>query len=341
MRFNSYAIGFSNALPVQTVLDACQLVEEAGCPEVWLAEVPYYRSGIALATNVALRTKRIRIALGVISPFTEHPAYVAMEAATLQEISNNRLILGVGPRDIEGRDRRELVPAFKESITIIRDLLEAKPVSNTKAFKFASRGEVLKAEGGVRLFFKPQSKPPIYAGVVGAKMLEVAGQVADGVLLGAIVSPGYVKFAREVLLSSMSKAGRNAQDFTIASYIFTALSEDRDSARRFGKKLIAQYAYFVEPIVFKAAGISDEDFNRLRSTVRREGPEKGEAYVTDQMLDEMTLTGTLKDIEPCLQKYLEAGLQVPVPFFYLTEHFGSYGVEVVEEVCRVMAKMSC
>jgi 5,10-methylenetetrahydromethanopterin reductase len=340
MQFNSYAVGFSNALPVQTVLDACQLAEAAGCPEVWLAEVPYYRSGIALATNVALKTKRIRIALGVISPFTEHPVYVAMEAATLQEISNNRLILGVGPRDIEGRDRRELVPAFKESIIVIRDLLEAKPVSNTKAFKFASQGEVLKAEGGVKLFFKPSSKTPIYAGVVGAKMLEVAGQVADGVLLGAIISPGYVKFARNVLLNSMSKAGRKPEDFTIASYIFTALSEDRDSARSLGRKLIAQYAYFVEPITFKAAGISDEDFNRLRSTVRREGPEKGETYVTDQMLDQMMLSGTLKDVEPCLKRYLEAGLQVPVPFFYLTEHFGTYGVGVVKEVCKMVARMS-
>jgi len=340
MLFSSYGVGFSNALPIRMVINACQLADEAGCPTAWLAEVPYYRSCVVLATSVALETERIKIGLGVISPFTEHPAYVAMEAATLQEVSQNRLILGVGPRDIEGRKRGELVPAFKESIIIIRNLLNDIPVSNTKSFRFASRGEVLKAEGGVKLFFSSASRIPIYAGAVGPKMLEVAGQVADGVLLGALVSPGYVKFARRTILKSISDAGREAEDFTIASYIFTALSTDRESARRMGRKLIAQYAYFVEPIIFKAAGISNSDFDKLRSTVRREGPAKGEEYVTDQMLDEMMLTGTLNDVEPSLKRYLEAGLQVPVPFFYLPEHFGTYGVNVVKEVCRIMARMS-
>src|SRR5260370_30067320 len=96
MRHCTYGIVFSGHFPLQRALAGAVLAERLGFDSCWLGEDYFYHGAIAMAAAVAERTQRLTIGLGVLSPLPRHPALTAMEVATLDEVAEGRLILGIG-----------------------------------------------------------------------------------------------------------------------------------------------------------------------------------------------------------------------------------------------------
>lgn len=186
-------------VPVHAV-EWARAAERAGFGSVWIVEDYYHPGAFALAGAVAAATDRIAVGLGVVNPYTRHPALLAMEVAALAGVAPERIVLGLGTSNrnwIEGEMRipfKTPLQALRECVEIVRRLLAGE--------RLGFHGECFDLEN-VRLTWAPAARGvPILLGVKGPKALRLAGEIADGVHGAVLTSPNHVRrihaTAREV-----------------------------------------------------------------------------------------------------------------------------------------------
>ena len=194
------------------ITELAQLAEDLGFDRVWIIETND-RDAFAVATEMALATKRITIGTNIVSVFTRTPTLLAMGAFTLDEISNGRFILGIGPggteivRDGHGVPFGKPLTRVKESIEVIRALLPGDRVTY--------EGTQFTITGGFRLRAGARDPNlPIYISALNPKMLELAGHSADGVILSHAPVEA-VSAIRERVAGGAGRASRDPRDVEI------------------------------------------------------------------------------------------------------------------------------
>ena len=312
-KVREFGVGFENLHTREFVAHA-RRAEELGFGTVWVPEDPFYRGAFALGSAVACGTSKIRIGLGVVNPYTRHPALTAMEFAALDEAADGRAILGIGAGLKDWIEGRLKIPytrptiAMRESIEIIRRFLRGEEVTYT--------GRVFQTEK-IKMSFKPvRAEIPIYLGVIGPKNCELTGEAADGLLLSVMSSPAYVKFATEHLRRGLEKSGRDARDFPVGAYLLSSISEDERAARDRLRPLVAFFISLMAPQpttpIFAAAGLPADTIRAFgESFARGKVPVD---MVTDEMLDTFTLAGSPTRCRENLARLIEAGMNAPVFF---------------------------
>ena len=218
------------------LLGLASLAEEKGYESIWLPE----GVGDALVhiTAVATATSRIKLATGILPIFSRTPTLLAMSAGGLDPISQRRFILGLGvghQGSVEGGHgvpyRRPLA-RIRETVEIVRRLLGGERVTY--------KGRVFNLRDSVLGFTPPRPDLPIYLAALGPQMIEMAGEVANGVLLNW-ASPGYLRRAMEHLHLGAERAGRNPGDIDVACYLRTAVVDDPAQAQPALQQQIARY----------------------------------------------------------------------------------------------------
>lgn len=301
-------LALSNEVAVgETVALACR-AERLGFSEVWLPESGHGRGVFTVAASVAAATRRIRIGIGVVNPFWRHPSLIAMEAAALNEASDGRVILGLGAalwtlRALGEADERTARPltAMVEAIHIVRGMLHGEAGVD---------GEVFRVRQTARLDFAPHRPAiPVYVGAVNGRMLRAAGALADGVQLGAIVSPGYVRWCRQQIAEGAAAAGRHADEIDLASNVLVSVDRDARAARDAVRRVIGYYVHRVEPIVLSTSGADAREIDAVRRAVVQDGVDAGAQLVTDRMIDVFAAAGDADHVAERLHEYLRAGLR--------------------------------
>jgi 5,10-methylenetetrahydromethanopterin reductase len=312
-KVREFGVGFESPHAREFVAHA-KHAEELGFGTFWIPEDPFYRGAFTLGSAVACGTSKIKIGLGVVNPYMRHPSLTAMEFAALDEVSEGRAILGIGAglKDwIEGRLKipyTKPTVAMRETIEIIRRFFRGEELTY--------QGRVFQTER-IKLSFKPvRTEIPIHLGVLGPKNCELTGEVADGLLLSAMSSPAYVKFAIEHARRGLAKLGRGAHTFEVGAYILTSISEDERAARDRLRPLVAFFISLMAPQpntpIFAAAGLPAD-------TIRAFGASFAQGkvpvdMVTDQMLDTFTIAGSPGRCRENLARLIEAGVTAPVFF---------------------------
>ena len=312
-KVREFGVGFENLRTREFVAHA-KRAEELGFGTAWVPEDPFYRGAFALGSAVACGTSKIKIGLGVLNPYTRHPALTAMEFAALDEAADGRAILGIGAglKDwIEGRLKipyTRPTAAMRESIEIIRRFFRHEEVTYT--------GRIFQTEK-IKMSFKPvRAEIPIYLGVIGPKNCELTGEVADGLLLSVMSSPAYVKFAIEHVKRGLAKSGRDAREFPVGAYVLSSISEDERAARDRLRPLVAFFISLMAPQpntpIFAAAGLPADTIRAFgESFARGKVPVD---MVTDEMLDTFTIAGSPARCRDNLARLIEAGITAPVLF---------------------------
>ncbi|MSP51852.1 MAG: LLM class flavin-dependent oxidoreductase [Alphaproteobacteria bacterium] len=225
--FATVGVGFSSHHRIADLVDYAVIAEAEGYDSFWIGERYYARGMYTVATMVAQATKRLALGLGIVSPFTRHPALIAMETAALDEVAPGRVILGLGVAQIsaERQGLADTKPAIslKEAVAILRSMLAGE------ATQADGRFFTLRSPGAQLVGATPRPSLPIYLGAMGPKSLQLAGRVADGVVLGMFATPGFVRYARGEIEKGLVAAGRTWADFQLVSYVTFAV--DKDSAR--------------------------------------------------------------------------------------------------------------
>jgi 5,10-methylenetetrahydromethanopterin reductase len=286
---------------------ACR-AERLGFSEVWLPESGHGRGVFTVAASVAAATRRIKIGIGIVNPFWRHPSLIAMEAAALDEASHGRVMLGLGAalwtlRALGEADERTARPltAMLEAIRIVRGMLRGEPGVD---------GQVFRVRQTARLDFATERRAiPVYIGAVNARMLRAAGALADGVQLGAIVSPGYVRWCWQQIVEGAAAAGRQPADIDLASNVLLSVDRDARAARDAVRRVLAYYIHRVEPIVLSTSGADPREIERVRRAVVEDGVEAGAQLVSDAMIDVFAAAGDADHVAERLHEYLQAGLR--------------------------------
>ncbi len=315
-RFVGLGLSLSNEGPLRETLGIAQRADELGFDEVSLPESRQHRAVFSAAAATLATTNRIRVRIGIANPVTRHPAVLAMEAATLAEIAGpERLALGVGAAVWTMR-ALGYEPAGWQPYTNV--------VETVRALRQWLAGEALgftpvtfAADPSNRLDFTPVGPIRIDVGAVNARMMQAAGEVADGVQLGALVSPGYVRWSRERLAEGASRASRSVNELLVSSNVLCSVGVDRAEARRAVRQVLAYYLWRVEGVVVDTSGADPEQVAAVRAAVERDGAEAGATKVTEGLIDTFACAGTVDDVVGQLGAFADAGLDLPLAWHTL------------------------
>lgn len=289
-------------------LQQARFADEAGFGEVWVPEINHGRAAFTTAALIAAVTRRIDVAIGVVNPFWRHPSLIAMEAATLDEASGGRARLGLGAAIWSLRALGEADPrtergysAMAEAVRIVRALLHGEP---------GVIGSIFPVRPDARLDF-PLQRPnlPIYLGPVNRRMLRLSGALGDGVELGALMTPGYIRWAWDEICAGARSAGRDPAKLDLAAPLMVSIDEDRRIARDAVRQSLAYYLFRVEAVVTDRSAADPAEISHLRATVRDYGVDAGANLISDALIDEFAVAGDPDDVLRRLHQYAEAGLR--------------------------------
>ncbi|MGH2452122.1 MAG: LLM class flavin-dependent oxidoreductase [Candidatus Limnocylindria bacterium] len=307
----TFGAGVLSDTSVRETMANAREAEALGFDTFWVAEDYYYGGAFATAAAVAATTERIRVGIGVVNPFTRHPAVIAMETAALDAVSGGRILLGLGASNVRWVEEQMGIPfsrpitATRECVEIVRRMLRGERIAyDGQAFQLA----------GVALSFPAARRDlPIWLGVKGPAALQAAGAVADGVLLSVLSSVPYLRWAVERIREGAEAAGRPPAAIAVASYLLVHLDDDAARARDALRPIVAHYmgVHYDHPIM-RIAGFSEPDMRPFREALRSRAD--ATHLVTDEMVDLLAIAGTPAHARERLAAYLEAGLTHPVAF---------------------------
>jgi 5,10-methylenetetrahydromethanopterin reductase len=298
-----FGIEFVPEKAVDKIIDWVKAAENGGFDNVWVTDHYNNRNTYILLTAVALATKTITIGTGVTNPFHINPAWTASAIATLDELSGNRAILGLGPGDVTtlrslGITSEKPLTAMKECVEIIKKLW------NGETIQFDGKVFSMK---GARLNYKPKRTPPVYMGAQGPKLLELAGTIADGVLINA-AHPRDFKFAVEQIKKGLQTSGRDKSKVDIVAYASVSIDYEKAKAREKAKEVVAFIVAGSPPEVLKRHDIPQDSASNILASLQK--GRFGDAFnaVTDQMLDSFSICGRPSDIVDKIDEILKIGV---------------------------------
>jgi 5,10-methylenetetrahydromethanopterin reductase len=313
-RAAGFGLSLSNEDDAGTTLGLCQRADELGFDEVSLPESRQHRAVFSMAAAALATTHRVRVRIGIANPVTRHPAVLAMEAGTLAELGGPaRLAFGVGAAEWTMRALGYDPPGWRPYTHVVETLRALRRWFAGDELGFAPT--TFPARPETRLDFVPPPGIRLDVGAVSGRMMEAAGELADGVQLGALVSPGYTRWARERLAAGAQRAGRGGDDLMVSSNVLVSVDADRAAARRALRGVLAYYLSRVEGVVVDTSGADPENVAAVREAVRREGVSAGAALVGDQVIDTFAAAGTPDDVVRGLQRWVAAGIDLPLAWY--------------------------
>ena len=244
-----------SALAPEQIVRAAQLGEQHGFCELSFAEDYFFTGGISGATAALAATERIPIGLGIVSAMVRHPSVLAMELATMSRMFPGRVLPGVGLGVPYWLSQMGLYPksqltAMRECITSLRALLGGEELTRDGDYFHFDQ---------VKLTHPPSEELPLYMGVIGPKMLELAGEIADGTVVSVLAAPEYVRWARDRVAAGAAKAGRDPSQHRVATFALFAVDSDGRKAKESIRDLTAFYLAAIPPSALTDVyGVSDE-----------------------------------------------------------------------------------
>jgi 5,10-methylenetetrahydromethanopterin reductase len=218
--------------PVSELAGRAGRLEAAGFDQLWLADERLLRNVYVGLAAMATGTQRSRIGPSVTNPYTRHPALTAAAIATVDELSGGRAVLALGAGgglEQFGIDRVNPVGALREATSIIRALTAGEKVD------FTGRHFTV---NGAQLGFSWRRQVPVYIAARGPRILELAGEVADGVIIGGFAQPGGLAYAMDRVAAGLDRAGRGWDDIDVVAWLYTCVCDDREAARRAVSRMV-------------------------------------------------------------------------------------------------------
>lgn len=303
-------LGLLGEPDIPGMMEAARQAEAAGYESIWVTETRFTRDAITTATAVALATRRVRVATGVINVYTRGAALCALTFAALDEAAGGRAVAGIGPGSPLILERQGI--AFEHPLGRLREYVEA--------MRAIWRGEPVTREGRyVRLrdlridFRPPRPALPVYLGVTGPQALTLAGEIADGVLLNGFTSVPYARRAIAAIAEGAERAGRRLADLEICHCLITSCAPDGRAARDAIRPLVALYLTTF-PNIARESGLPEERLAAVRAAVGAGGPARGAAEIGDEVLDLLVVAGTPDECRARVAAYRAAGVALPVLF---------------------------
>jgi 5,10-methylenetetrahydromethanopterin reductase len=297
---SEFGLSFDGSETPDTLRAAVKIADEGGVSTVWLASHLFQREPIATAALALAHTKKISIALMAMSPYTVHPLYATMAAATLDEYFPGRvkLCFGVGaPRDLEaaGLVADHPLGTMREAIGVARALLSGETI-DFKGERFRVSGRRL-ANGAREI--------PIFLAASGPQMLELAGAAADGVLISAGTSPAFIRWTLDLVRKGEQTSGRRIRKTAL---VYVSADDDETIARNRLRRLlgfILRGQHHARNLEMAGTAL---DQASLVAAYAREDWASVNCLVNDDVVMRHSASGTPSQVRAALASYASVGI---------------------------------
>ena len=288
-------------LSVDQVLDCSEILSGTSVETIWIPET-WGMENFSMLSMVSQKASKQKIGSSIINVFSRSPASIAMGAATVDTISNGRLILGLGTssapivEDFHGFEFKNPVSRMREYVEIIKMILSGKSVNYSGNFFHLKN---------FTLLIKPTRKEiPIYLAAVNQKMVELTWSVGDGVIF-------YLRPMSEMKKTIQTMQSKKKIDVTCQ--FITCVSHDSELAINRCKKTLAFYVS-VGKIYreFLAKNGFENETKNIFEEFKKSGFESNHELVTDKMIESLTISGEPKTCQKQLQKFKETGVDLPI-----------------------------
>jgi len=227
-----WGVGVPQSHALADVAAAVDAAEAVGFDDFFYGNEKLHADMWVGLTAAALRTSRVNLGTFIVDPYVQHPAVTAAAIATLDHYSGGRalLVLGAGGSGLHelGLERRKPLEAIAAAVEIIRALLRGERVDRD--------GTLFPAHA--QLHFPPRGEVPIWIATRGQRMLELAGGIADGVMIGTIARPEDIAAAVETIRAGTVARGRES-DVTVSARVDVAVADDAGAARDVLRSFVA------------------------------------------------------------------------------------------------------
>lgn len=310
---NRLGIGFwPDVFAAKEMLKYSIDAEGKGYDSVWIAEHYLFRDAFSTLAAIALQTKRMKLATGVVNPYTRHPALIAMSIATIDELSGGRAILGIGS-GVSLWIKQQMAMKMDGPLSVTKEAIEiVKGILAGEEFSYLGQKFTLR---GMKLGFKTiQERIPVYMAAVGQNALKLAGEIADGVILTAGCSPRYVADAVKIIRMGARNAGRDPSKIDVAAFLICSVSEDSKAAKDRTRELVA--FLLARPgraeLMLSEEGMDQKALYLVKREVQKGKLREAGRHVTEAMINSMAVAGTSAECRRMIQKYVEAEATLPV-----------------------------
>jgi 5,10-methylenetetrahydromethanopterin reductase len=301
--------------PIRDGMDYVRYAEDRGFEAVWQAESRLVREATVPMAAFAAVTSRLKVGSGVVNNWTRNVGLLASTFVTLDDLAPGRVLLGIGAwweplASKVGVDRRRPLAAMREVVEVVRRLIAMENVTFQGEFVNVEDIEIDIVHGN-----RSPRNVPIYVGATGMRMMELAGEIGDGVLLNYLVGPRYNRTALEHLAIGAARAGRTADDVDRPQLVVCSLEADRERALDRARELVTQYLG-QQPHIMKASGVDQGLLDEIGKVLTwPAGPEeirKAMALVPDDVVQMITASGTPDECRAKVREYVDAGCTCPI-----------------------------
>ncbi len=312
---NRIALYLQDAHDLRDGLEYVRYAEQKGFEAVWQAESRLVRDAIVPMAAYAAVTERLKVGSGVINNWTRNIGLLAATFLTLDDLAPNRMICGLGAwwdplaRNV-GIHRKNPLTAMRETVLVLRKLLNMERVT--------FEGEFIQVQGIELDVVHGRREPrhvPIMIGATGPKMMEMTGEIADGVVLNYCVPPEYNDDAMQQLDAGARRAGRSVYDLDRPQLIVCSVDHDHDKAFDTTRGLLCQYLA-QQPHIAKASGVSTDVVEQIQSILgwpaTHEQIEKAKHLVPEALIERITASGTPAEARAKVKEYVDRGCTCPI-----------------------------
>jgi len=307
------SIASLGAEPGARFIEQVKLAERLGFHAFFHNDKKWARDLFARLGAATQVTQRIGLGTSVVDPYTRHPAVTAQACATLAEMAAGRLrvVMGSGSHfeTLPGFGSPKPVAALREAARLMRALWAGE--------RTTLDGQVVKFRDGA-LDWKPSEVPPLYIASRGPQILKLAGEIAEGILIGSFATPSGIEYAKQHIGKGLTAAGREWRDVRMCSWIYLSLLDREDEAVPEGIRRGVSFAFWSSRKVLSAmADALAPDMTDEFRTFIREAPHEWSAEIMAQLrgliprgiIDSLAVVGTAPQIVERLRRLEAAGIE--------------------------------
>jgi len=295
----SYSLG--SLLTINQILECSKKLNKFKPDTLWIPET-WGMENFSMLSLACMENKFSKIGSSIINIYSRSPSLIAMGAATVDTISNKRLVLGLGTstkpliEDFHGDKFEKPVKRMKEYVEIIRLILTGKTINYS--------GEIYSLKDFSLLIKPPRNIIPIYLAAVNQKMVELAWEIADGVIF-------YLRPKNEIK-STLAKM-KNQKKIDTTLQIITCIHKDPEKAIIRAKKTIAFYVSVgkIYREFLALNGFKNETKN-IFEEYKKTGLENNYEFVPESMVNELCISGAPEECKKQLKQFRETGINLPI-----------------------------
>jgi 5,10-methylenetetrahydromethanopterin reductase len=301
MIFMRIACSLGSLLSVDEVLKCSEIISKTKIDTLWIPET-WGMENFSMLSAISNKTTSQKIGSSIINIYSRSPSAIAMGAATVDTLSDGRLVLGLGTSSLpivetfHGYKFEKPLQRMREYVEIIRLVLSGKKVQ--------FNGDIFNLKNFTLLIKPKRESIPIYLAAVNKKMVELAWEIGDGVIF-------YLRPINEMKKTITEMQSKKKIDVTCQ--LITCVSEDSEIAIERAKKTIAFYISVgkVYREFLAKTGFSTETTS-IFDQFKKSGFESNHELVTDSMLRSLAISGTSEECKKQVNNFANTGITQPI-----------------------------